>query len=208
MKQAQLIATLLQLFSFTRPTIAGTFDDLKTKIQDFERINPGKTYTIDQLLSDAPEELKSSFTLIKDSSSLQQASLESPRLILFGINAKTVLTFNGDASHKGYNTVEFAEFNESKSAIEFKEMTFPKSDSGAGKVEFSDVNPEKCMTCHGPSPHYIWSEYAKWPNAFGSNDDVLELHPDEGKFLALFKDSKEGCDLSIMYLFRYFVIFC
>lgn len=190
-KQTKLIAGLVQLLSLSGATLAGTFNDLKTKIQDFERLNPGKTYTVSQLLSDSPEELKSNFTLIKDSASLQEASLQSPRVILFGINAKTILTFNGDSKQKGFNTVEFAEFNEAKSVIEFKEMIFPEGDSGRGKVEFSGVNSEKCMACHGPSPHYIWSQYAKWPNAFGSIDDAPDLHPEEGKFLALLKDTKE-----------------
>lgn len=165
-----------------------TFAELKTKILDLERQSPGKTYTIAQLLSELPLEQRANFTLIKKSESLQEASLLFPRVIMFGKDASMILTFNGNSQQKGYERIELIEVNPTTAALEFREMVFPTNDTGIGKVEFSEINPPKCMTCHGPTPHYIWTSYDKWPAAFGSNDDIVDLDPEEKKHLLLFKD--------------------
>jgi hypothetical protein len=175
-----------------RHLFAGTFSEIEAKIKDYERLNPGQTLTIPQVLKDLPLDLRSNFTLLKKSDSLQEASPESPRVLLFGIDGKTMITYNGDRKQQGFNSLEFVEINESTSALEFREMIFPEEDSNQGKVDFSAVNPEKCMACHGPSPHYIWSSYDKWPNAFGSVDDILEMTPDEERALKELKSKKEN----------------
>jgi hypothetical protein len=165
-----------------------TFAELKAKIQNMERQFPGQTYTIAQLLSELPLEQRSNFTLIKQSESLQEASLFFPRVIMFGKDASLILTFNGNNQQKGYERIELVEVNPITAALEFREMIFPTDDSGIGKVKFSEINPPKCMTCHGPTPHYIWTSYDQWPAAFGSNDDIVDLNSEEKKNLLLFKN--------------------
>ncbi|MEI8028097.1 MAG: hypothetical protein WCI18_17245 [Pseudomonadota bacterium] len=174
-----------------RALFAGTFSEIEVKIKDYERLNPGQTLTIPQVLTELPLDLRSNFTLFKKSDSLQEASPGSPRVLLFGIDGKTMITYNGDKKQHGFNSLEFVEINESTSALEFREIIFPEEDSNLGKVDFSTVNPEKCMACHGPIPHYIWSSYDKWPNAFGSVDDILEMTPDEARALKELKSKRE-----------------
>lgn len=182
-----LATILLPLENFASAT---TFDELKFKIQNYEEANPGKTYSIETIIQELPPELLSNFTLIKESRSLQEGSSTSPRAILFGLNGKTILTFNGDSQQRGFNSLEFAEINQATSAIEFKEMAFPPNGSTVGNVKFSGPNPDKCMACHGPSTHYIWNSYARWPGALGSFDDIVDMNGEEKEALKLFKDQK------------------
>ena len=56
-----------------------------------------KVSTLDKALALLPEDLLSSYTLLYDSKSLQRATSSSPRVILFGTDAKFIAAFGGES---------------------------------------------------------------------------------------------------------------
>jgi hypothetical protein len=151
---------------------APTFEAVLSSIRDYERSHIGHTLTIAQVLARLPRTYMSDFALMHASRSLQQGSFEAPRALVFGRDAQTIMTFNGHPGQKGYDRLEFATVNDDGD-LEFRGMQFPSGDSGVGWVEVTAANPPRCMSCHGPVPHYIWEPYANWTGAFGSCDDAL-----------------------------------
>ena len=68
--------------------------------------------TIDQVLPHLPAEFLENYTLAYDSRSLHESSPDFPRVILFGNNAKLILTFNGSPDQRGYQNLEIMQFRE------------------------------------------------------------------------------------------------
>src|SRR4051794_30151146 len=56
------------------------------------------------------------FTLMRESHSLQQASPSHPRAIVFQRGGKLILTFNGDATLKGFDRIEVMAYREPRGA--------------------------------------------------------------------------------------------
>jgi hypothetical protein len=119
-------------------------------------LRPGSPVTIEQLLPLLPREFRNGSTLIRESQSNQEGTPEAPRAILYGPDAKFVLTFNG----KG-NTLEIMQWNDATARFTLMEVTMPYRGRG-------DVNERPdCGNCHGnPSdpdypkvnfdPHNTW----------------------------------------------------
>lgn len=68
--------------------------------------------SVDDLLPLLPVEYRKHYTLMYQSRSLQKASAEKPRVILFGPDAKLMMTFSGDSNDPSFNTLELIEWNE------------------------------------------------------------------------------------------------
>ena len=166
------LGTILVLFtaSFLNPAVAkaGDFDfDSLANI-----IKSGRVKSVDDLIPLLPDELKSNYTYIRDSLSMQGASDDLPRALLFTNNGKLVLTFNGSEKQMGGNTIEAMQFRSDTRQFEMHEIMFT-----GGKASFSETNPPACIGCHtgvanlGPRPN--WSRYQNWPGLFGSDDDRI-----------------------------------
>ena len=141
-----------------------TFDSLKKLITD-NNVN-----SIESLLPLLPKELVSQYALVTQSRSQQEASPSNPRVILFGSNAKFILTFNGDPKQKGYRTLEVTEFKDDTKTFEYREISF----SPGGKPSYSQSNPSTCLQCHGTPPRPIWDSYPLWPGTYGSQENELD----------------------------------
>ena len=90
-----------------------TFDSVKARIQQCN------ITTVEGILAVLPESFRSSFTLMRKSKSAQEASSDNPRVIMFGSDARLILTFNGDKSQKGFNELEAIEFNDQTKQFDF-----------------------------------------------------------------------------------------
>jgi hypothetical protein len=137
-------------------------------------LRSGKVRTIPELLSwyqGAYPDVLSRFTLMRESESLQGASPENPRVIVYGPRAELIFTFNGHSNQKGYDVVEWIEFDKQQSKFRFFETGFDRE--GQRFAEVSEANPAKCMQCHGVSLRPIWEQYDFWPGAYGEDDDAL-----------------------------------
>lgn len=164
--------------------IAPSVQGIWTAIQDIQKSRPDSPSTMEEILARLPEDFRSNFTLMKSSQSIQTSSPEAPRVIMFGKDAKLILAFNGEPSQSGYNFLEMIEYNSEKDVIELRFIEF---NGATAKPRLSEVNPSLCTTCHGQGPHYNWTSYNIWPDAYGEKDDKINEGTVEGAAFLAFK---------------------
>ncbi len=135
-----------------------------------EFIKTNQISSVDTLLKEmkkAPEwsDYLERYTLMFKSKSLQPASAKKPRAIIYGPDAKMIMTFAGSPDSKGRDAIELSCWREKKDAFEFFELT------SNGKtligLDPSGVNPTRCTLCHGQDPRPNWESYNFWSGAFG-----------------------------------------
>lgn len=156
-----LIAPIAQASSMS-------YDTLVSLIEDRENGGKSPAYTIQDTLARLPADFRSRFTLVYSSLSLQSATPLAPRAILF--DDRFILTFNGDPSAAGFETLEVMEYKPQLKALEMHEIRFPGSGQ---RAEYSETNPPLCLSCHQIDPRPIWNQYDQWPGVYGSNDDGI-----------------------------------
>jgi mono/diheme cytochrome c family protein len=122
--------------------------------------------SVEELLAALPEDLRTHFSLVFSSRSLQDASFEHPRAVLFGSGAQLILTFNGDPSQRGFEAVETMEFDAHANHFIFREITFPR-DGAQPAARISDPNPARCSACHDHPARPIWDVPPAWPGVYG-----------------------------------------
>jgi hypothetical protein len=148
--------------------------------------------SIEQLLPALPASLRARYALVFASRSLQDARFEAPRVILYGIDAKFVVTFNGDADQRGFNTLETMEFNDETQQFQFREIIFPVSPSDSPLAVISDPNPGRCQRCHGSPAHPVWDTLPLWPGVYGERYGA-QLSPEERSGVRRFLE-RQGTD--------------
>ena len=147
---------------FTRAESARAFDF--SSLQSI--ISKENTTSVEALLPLLPPSLLEHYALMFSSRSLQEASPENPRVILYGTDARFLVTFNGAASQKGFRTLETMEFDPKLGSYTLREITFPAPGTHEA-VQYSAENPAKCILCHGKPAHAIWDSPPLWPGAYG-----------------------------------------
>jgi hypothetical protein len=150
-----------------------TYEDLVALIQA-EHVT-----SLEQLLPKLPEDLRSNYVLMHDSRSLQGASYDAPRVILFGTDARLTCAVAGDSGLPGFDALECFQFREAERTFDFRQIRFPTKENGLTEVAFSASNQTtdgrtQCTSCHGRDPRPNWDGYSTWPGAYGSDDDTLE----------------------------------
>ena len=128
-------------------------------------LNSENPHSIEEFLSKLPDDELRNFTLMHDSKSLQQASAQSPRAILYGDDGQWVIAFNGDSSQGGGDTVEMMIRDESTHSYGFHELSFR---DGHPVLK---LNSRRCELCHGIPTRPIWDHYQEWTGAYGEHDD-------------------------------------
>jgi mono/diheme cytochrome c family protein len=123
--------------------------------------------TVERALELLSPSLRSRYALVFDSRSLQQASFADPRVVLFGIDARFIVTFNGQAGQRGFDTLEMMEFDEQRNRFEFREIHFPEGSSPGDGAVVSEANPAKCVACHGQPLRPVWDTWPTWPGVYG-----------------------------------------
>jgi hypothetical protein len=122
--------------------------------------------------------------LMHRSSSLQPASKEKPRVLLFGWGL--MLAFDGERNGR----VEIIAFNKTKfdslqsdlfdfAEIEFTPTEKSHEESPAGSAPFlAEIrrNPPVCQSCHGNPGKPLWEPYDFWPDAYGSAIGRFRTH--------------------------------
>jgi mono/diheme cytochrome c family protein len=121
--------------------------------------------SVGALIEALPADLRSHYTLVFASRSLQGASTASPRAILFGSDAAFIVTFNGDPAQRGGSDVETMEFDPRSNRFLFREVQFPAD--GGGRVSISETNSARCVACHGQPARPIWDTPPSWPGVYG-----------------------------------------
>ena len=123
--------------------------------------------SVEELIAALPPVQRNRYALVFESRSLQGASPENPRAILFGPDARFIVTFNGSPAQRGFRVVETMEFDDESQEFRLRELLFPERAAGADKVVVSEVNPERCARCHGAPARPVWDTFPLWPGAYG-----------------------------------------
>ena len=121
--------------------------------------------SVEGLIEALPADLRSHYTLVFASRSLQEASTAYPRAILFGSDAEFIVSFNGDPAKRGNSEIETMEFDSHSNSFLFRELQFP-ADKG-GQVSISETNSARCVACHGQPARPIWDTPPSWPGVYG-----------------------------------------
>jgi hypothetical protein len=163
---------LLLLLSSSSWAASFTYTDLVNLIQQ------NKIMSVEALLPLLPEDLRSNYTLMFASGSLQGATFNNPRAIMFGTDASLTCAFNGDKSEKGFNHFECFQFQKDTQSFDFRQIEFPSPSAKIRKVVFSrsgmssDGNTS-CLSCHSSDPRPNWDGYSLWKGSYGANDDDI-----------------------------------
>ncbi len=141
-----------QIFNHSAPR----FSDLQKNQDQFKNYESFLGY-----LKTSYPNLFDHFVLLHKSQSLQKASAEYPRVILF--DGGVAMAFSDHPGQAG-RRVEMIETEPGTYKMTFREISF----SSSGTVSF-DAEPKSCIACHGSPARPIWSPYDFWAGAFGSN---------------------------------------
>lgn len=79
--------------------------------------------------------LFSSYTLARESRSLQSATASAPRALLFGDDGRLMVTFNAKNAATGGNSLETVEYDAGARALKYREVLFKSELVGAGAAE-------------------------------------------------------------------------
>ena len=123
--------------------------------------------SVEELIAALPAAQRNRYALVFESRSLQGASPENPRVILFGPDARFIVTFNGSPAQRGFRVVETMEFDDDSKEFRLRELLFPERAGSPDKVVVSEVNPQRCTRCHGAPPQPVWDTFPLWPGAYG-----------------------------------------
>ena len=155
-----LIGTALWAVSSGQPA-AFDFASLQSLLQR-EHID-----SVERLLAALPAAQRTHYALMFESRSLQSASFDNPRVILFGPDARFIVTFNGNPAQRGFNTVETMEFDDQTKQFRLRELLFAVPSAEPGTVVVSEPNPRRCARCHGTPAQPVWDTLPLWPGAYG-----------------------------------------
>ena len=150
--------------------------------------------SVEDLLPVLPQQLRANYVIMYQSRSLQQASDENPRIIMFTPRADFILTFNGHRSQRGFDKLELINFDYKTNNFNFHEISFDKTQG----YQISAANPPACLKCHqSPSrtninPRPNWEPYSTWPGAIGSLDGNFAKDKNEEIILNNFINNKSS----------------
>lgn len=151
------------------------------KIMEF--VSQQGVRSIDALLPSLPESHKKNVVFVHDSRSLQMATHEAPRQIMFGYDGRFLMAIGSVPDDPGSDFVEFAEFNDQTGFYEYGEISF------AGAEPHLTRNPKSCEACHGAPARPIWGSYPDWPGVYSSDSGWLK--GDEWNHFKAFYDAAQ-----------------
>jgi hypothetical protein len=157
-------------------------------------INSKQVTNIDDLLTHLPADYIKGYTLVYRTRALNQESVSPrrPRVLMFGQNAKFVLSYNshftgGKARPGDIETIETLEFDDATGRSYLREVEF--NGTTVPDLVQVRVNSDRCLGCHAAtsSPHVnpgytvrgLWDPYNGWAGVYGSlsreNTDFMKL---------------------------------
>ena len=159
-----------------------TFDAVKSRVLECG------IKTVEDTLAILPESYRSSFTLMRKSKSAQEASGDNPRVIMYGSDAKLIMTFNGDSTQKGFDEIEAIQFNDQTKRFDFHQIGFSANHQTAANI---DADIQSCTTCHRTPARPNWEAYDIWEGAYGQVEDQIKIGSAEDiAFQSFIKNSR------------------
>lgn len=121
--------------------------------------------TGDAFLALLPDELRSQYTLLHTSRSLQEARPAAPRVLMY--TDTLFVGFNGAPDARGYDRFELMEYDRDAKRFHLAEVRFAQ-DAPPVLTE----SPPICAICHGDETRPLWNPYPLWPGAYDTNDHM------------------------------------
>ncbi len=173
----KLLALLVSVFFFVQAwaqeMCPAAPEGTTATVRDMLKDVGTKFNSVEDFLGGLPKELTSNFLFMGESRSFQEASVDSPRVILTSPNADVRLSFNTDPKQRGYNAIELSIYDPATKTYEYKEIKFPGSTSSSGTKAKVHHDPAACTLCHGNPPKPNWDTYNYWAGEIPFNKDFL-----------------------------------
>ncbi|MBI3555968.1 MAG: hypothetical protein HY074_06880 [Deltaproteobacteria bacterium] len=137
-----------------------------------------------ELMACMPASMRANYVLMYDTGSPQCASADSPRLVLFSEDGKSMVSFPGKHGAPGCDaaSVEFISFDSKEKRYSPAKIIFDGKNQAHFHVSPSDETG-KCTQCHDKDFHPNWSSYPFWPGSYGSNHSrIVPGTPEAGYY--------------------------
>ncbi len=153
-----------------------------------------------------PDFLKRTVYVYDSLMTVDGASTDYPRALMYGEDAKVVLGFNGHPRQKAFERLELMCFNDTEKKFEFTDIVFPKE--AANSEALNDLLPEErlknfvmipggrgvreCRRCHEEVARPNWDTFPLWPGVYGGANDGLKdrTKADERPIYSAFEDGR------------------
>ena len=119
------------------------------------------------LLSAMPRSMRRNYTFVEQTRTDLPSSLEHPRVILTGSDARFMMAFGSDPTDPNREKIDIAELDDESGYWIFRELNM------ATDPPTLTADDASCQPCHGNPVRPVWGEYATWPGIFGDTDDLL-----------------------------------
>ena len=116
------------------------------------------------LLAALPGWLPANHILVETSRTRHPASIDHPRVLLFGSDARLLMSVGSDPTDPSREVIDVAEL-EGNGLWKFRSIDFGTSPP----TESADASA--CTGCHADPPRPIWGSYPSWPGMFGPQQD-------------------------------------
>lgn len=138
-----------------------------------EKVSKKSNTTLEEVLSELPEEMRTDVVFMGKSRSLQQGD----RYLMKSPGSEIVASFNGHPENRGGKNVEVMRFNGKEGTFEFIDIEVKDGKAIVTK------NPSKCMFCHGEAAQArpIFDPYRFWFNMVPSSGDTVTRGTSEEK---------------------------
>lgn len=110
-----------------------------------------------------PDHYQKHYAFVEKTRGLGKASLTYPRIVLFGADARLMISVSTDPSDERYERVDVAHMDKRTGQWEFSEFDFKATGQKLNR------NPASCVQCHGSPGRPIWGTYLDWPGVFGDD---------------------------------------
>ncbi|MBC7384757.1 MAG: hypothetical protein H7301_01180 [Cryobacterium sp.] len=166
----EILKTIVTLFCLFLASEVGA-----SPVSEFlDRLEIQNPSSLEQALLSLPPRMLSRFSLVYRSSSMQTASYEKPRAILYSNRADFVVGMTGMHRSLADRSMEMMQFNQANQSFELFSLEFPLKRDRQGRIVRPEKNPAVCLSCHGANPMPIWGSYLNWEGVYGSREDRID----------------------------------
>lgn len=152
--------------SYEKP-VRDNFNGLISNIEGGRRAD---ITSVDALISQLDPEMKKDYIFMAKSRSLQEGTVENPRVLLKSRNSELVVSFTAHGENRGGNKVEVMQWNPEEAKYDLMEISFSANGTEKPKVT---RNPDRCIECHGKPSQPVWDPYRFWSGQVPFHEDTI-----------------------------------
>ncbi len=123
--------------------------------------------SVADLLDTMPLSMRRNYTLVETTGTDLLSSIEHPRMILFGSDARFLIALGSHPDEATRETVDIAALDDATGLWKFRSLDMATSSPTLSAGDAA------CVSCHGSPPRPIWGTYPDWPGMFGDDNDDL-----------------------------------